>query len=171
MTHIDYGVHETAFGDVLVAMTAIGVCRLDFVDVLPGDSRPEKARTLLQSCWPDALLQEKGDRTRQVISALFATSEGAGKQSVPVHIAGTDFQFEVWRALLNIPSGQCISYSQLALASGHAGAARAVGSAVAANPVALLIPCHRVVRQDGRPGEYRWGSARKQALLAAESVR
>ena len=158
---IDYGVHATAFGEVLVAMTGTGVCRLDFVDVLT-----ESAPTFLQSLWPAAQLQKNPLRTEAVISALFAASE----QSVTVHIAGSDFQFAVWQMLLGIGSGQCISYSQLAAACGHPGAARAVGSAVAANPVALLIPCHRVIRQDGHPGEYRWGSERKRALLAAESA-
>lgn len=157
---IDYGVHRTEFGDVLVAMTSEGICRLDFVDAL-ADAAP----TFLHRLWPAAQLQENPVRTAAVVSTLFAASE----QSVNLHIAGSDFQFAVWQTLLGIPSGQCISYGQLAAACGHPGAARAVGSAVAANPVALLIPCHRVVCQDGRPGEYRWGAARKQALLAAEA--
>ncbi|MCC1495357.1 methylated-DNA--[protein]-cysteine S-methyltransferase [Alcanivorax sp. 1008] len=166
--HLDYGVHSTSFGDVLVAMTDLGVCRLDFVDALCGDSSSEKSVLFLQSLWPKAQLRKNPGRTQSVISSLFAGS--ASQQSVPVHIAGTDFQFDIWQALLQIPAGHCISYSQLALASGHPGAARAVGSAVASNPVALLIPCHRVIRQDGKPGGYRWGVHRKQTLLAAESA-
>lgn len=158
---IDYGVHATAFGEVLVAMTGAGVCRLDFVDALT-----ESAAEFLRRLWPMAQLRENPQRSEAVAAALF----GATEQPVTVQIAGTDFQFAVWQALLDVPSGQCISYAQLAAACGHPGAARAVGSAVAANPVALLIPCHRVVRQDGRTGGYRWGEARKQALLTAEAA-
>lgn len=158
---IDYGVHATVFGEVLVAMTGTGVCRIDFVDALT-----ESAPDFLHRLWPMAQLQENSRRSGALISALFAASE----QLVTVHIAASDFQFAVWQTLLGIGPGQCISYAQLAAASGYPGAARAVGSAVAANPVALLIPCHRVVRQDGRPGGYRWGEARKQALLAAEAA-
>jgi AraC family transcriptional regulator, regulatory protein of adaptative response / methylated-DNA-[protein]-cysteine methyltransferase len=161
---LDYAVHSTPFGSVLAVMTATGVCRLDFLDHPPDD-----AASLVRSCWPGAQLWENQSRIAALIDSLFAVSEGAGQQVVQVHIAGTDFQFDVWQALLKIPSGQRISYSQLAIASGHPGAARAIGNAVGANPVALLIPCHRVVRQDGKPGGYRWGAARKQALLAAES--
>ncbi|MDF1630630.1 MAG: methylated-DNA--[protein]-cysteine S-methyltransferase [Alcanivoracaceae bacterium] len=164
---LEYGVHASSFGDVLVAMTDRGVCRLDFVDALCGDFSQEKSVSFLQSLWPQAQLRKNPARTRAVISSLFAGS--TDRQPESVHIAGTDFQLDIWQALLQIPAGQCISYSQLALASGHAGAARAVGSAVASNPVALLIPCHRVIRQDGKPGGYRWGVDRKQALLAAES--
>jgi AraC family transcriptional regulator of adaptative response/methylated-DNA-[protein]-cysteine methyltransferase len=156
---IDYAVHDSAFGLMLVAQTEQGVCRMEFVD----DMRA--ARHILTAHWPAATLRESEGSSDSVITAL-----SDANPPLVLHIAGTDFQFDVWRALLTVAPGQSISYAQLAQQSGHPGAARAVGRAVGANPVALLIPCHRVIRQDGALGGYRWGVARKQALLAAESI-
>jgi AraC family transcriptional regulator, regulatory protein of adaptative response / methylated-DNA-[protein]-cysteine methyltransferase len=86
-------------------------------------------------------------------------------------VRGTDFQLRVWSALIHVPPGACVSYAMLAAAAGNPRACRATGSAVAANPVAFLIPCHRVIHNDGTPGQYRWGSVRKQAMLARENMR
>jgi len=155
---IDYGVHDGPFGLMLVAQTKQGVCRMEFVDDIAA------ARQILTALWPAATLREN----RQAGAAVMATLADTDL-TLTAHVAGTDFQLDVWRALLKVTAGQSISYAQLAEQSGHLGAARAVGRAVGANPVALLIPCHRVVRQDGQLGGYRWGVVRKQALLAAET--
>src|SRR5690606_14591818 len=95
---------------------------------------------------------------------------GAASEPLAVHVRGTNFQLAIWRALLRIPEGKAVSYGQLAAACGKPGAARAVGSAVGANPVAVLIPCHRVIQQSGALGGYRWGPERKLALQAWEQL-
>jgi AraC family transcriptional regulator of adaptative response/methylated-DNA-[protein]-cysteine methyltransferase len=89
----------------------------------------------------------------------------------PLHVQGTPFQLKVWQALVRIPEGRLVSYQALARAVGSPGAARAVGGAVGANSIAVLIPCHRVIREAGDPGGYRWDLARKQALIAWEAAR
>lgn len=154
---IDYGVHDSAFGLMLVAQTEKGVCRMEFVDDV------DAALAVLKLHWPAATLRENQQNTKPAVAVLADAS-----QPLSVHVLGTDFQLDVWKTLLKTPKGKCTTYARLAEQSGHAGAARAVGSAVGANPVALLIPCHRVIRQDGKLGGYRWGVARKQALLTAE---
>ena len=113
--------------------------------------------------WIDAGLQRDDDAAERCAAAIF---EG----SCPLRpwLKGSAFQQTVWRALLTVPRGDTVSYARLAAMAGHPLAARAVGSAVAANPIAVVVPCHRVVRGDGSAGGYRWGTARKQALLASE---
>lgn len=113
--------------------------------------------------WMDAGLRRDDDAAQRWATAIF---EG----SCPLHprLKGTAFQQAVWTALLTVPRGDTISYARLAAMAGHPQAARAVGSAVAANPIAVVVPCHRVVRGDGSAGGYRWGTARKQALIAWE---
>src|SRR5690606_332894 len=109
--------------------------------------------------------------------ALSTWAEAVGRRAagedpgmaVPTDLRGTVFQLRVWDALRRIPAGETRTYAQVAEAVGHTGAARAVGSACAGNPVALIVPCHRVVRGDGSPGDYRWGRHRKERLLRAES--
>ena len=159
---IRYGFHASPFGDCLVAVTPRGVCALRFID----DDRTTALHELAQE-WPAARLIASMSATRPVTRALF----GRQQEPIPLHVRGTNFQIKVWEALLAIPAGQLISYGALATAIGAPRAARAVGSAVGRNPVGLLIPCHRVIRESGVLGDYRWGSARKQALLAWEAAR
>ena len=106
--------------------------------------------------------------TQHYVERIFSREPGA--EALPVMVRGTNFQVRVWEALLRIPSGQLQSYADVAAAAGAPRASRAVGSAVGANPVGFLIPCHRVIRQSGIVGEYRWGTARKKAMLAWESA-
>jgi len=162
---IRYGFHATPFGDCLLALTAKGVCALRFID---GSGRADALREL-QAEWPQARLRSSLSATARVVQHLF-TRTGRGTP-LTLHVAGTNFQVRVWEALLRIPPGAVTSYAQLAALAGRPHAARAVGSAVAHNPVALLIPCHRVIRKTGAFGEYRWGEARKQALLGWEAAR
>ncbi|HEX9628129.1 MAG TPA: methylated-DNA--[protein]-cysteine S-methyltransferase [Acidiferrobacterales bacterium] len=162
-----YGVHASPFGDCLLAVTERGVCGLSF---LAGGDR-EAEIDALGARWPGARLQRAPDATRRVADRVFPVRRGGGARVVDLHVAGTNFQIKVWEALLRVPPGAVTSYGALAAGLGSPRAARAVGTAVGQNPVAFLIPCHRVIRLSGAFGEYRWGAARKQAMLAWEAAR
>ena len=156
---IKRAVHPSPFGPLRVYATARGICGLEFV---PGDARS------VEATWPGATYVDAPDTGEELVGML---SAGVLRGDVQLHLKGTNFQVRVWRALLGLPSGAAAGYGALAAALGHPGAARAVGSAVGRNPIAWLIPCHRVVREVGAIGEYRYGQARKRALLAWEQVR
>jgi AraC family transcriptional regulator of adaptative response/methylated-DNA-[protein]-cysteine methyltransferase len=166
---IRHGVHPTPFGPCFIATTPRGICALHFVE--PGAT----GRHLddLRSAWPRATVFKDQAGTAGLIRRIFggtARARAAGK-SLALLVRGTPFQMKVWEALLRIPAGRVVSYRGLARHLGRATASRAVGSAVGRNPVAYLIPCHRVIHSTGAFGEYRWGSARKKALLGWEAVR
>jgi AraC family transcriptional regulator, regulatory protein of adaptative response / methylated-DNA-[protein]-cysteine methyltransferase len=163
---IDYGVHPTPFGECLIALTERGVCGIEFLDPL----RRRGALVRLQTAWPAATLRERSRATRAVAQQVFADHSN-GHEPISLFVRGTNFQIKVWEALLRVPLGNVVSYEDLARAAGEPDATRAVASAVAGNAVALLIPCHRVIRKNGVVGEYRWGAARKQAMLVWESAR
>lgn len=156
---VRWGFHESPFGTAFVATTPRGICHLGFVD---GDRKA--ALTSLRKRWPRALMKEDRAGTRAVLAKAFR-----GRGRVPVSLAGTPFQTKVWEALLRIPPGRAASYAQVAAAVGSPKATRAVGTAVGDNPVAFLIPCHRVLRSTGALGGYRWGTGRKRAILAWEA--
>lgn len=157
---IDTAIHNTLYGPALIAMTPRGICALDFITCAD-----ENAVASVKARWPAAEVRPDPARTRVVAEAL---AGHAGEPLWPLHVQGTNFQISVWRALLGTRAGQLTSYARLAAQTGRAGAARAVGQAVAANPVAVLIPCHRVIRETGVLGGYRWGVPRKQAMLLRE---
>lgn len=163
---IDHGVHDTPFGQAFVALTPRGVCNFSFLD----DKAPEAPLADLARSWPEATLQEAPSRTQGVIHTMFDGSK-APDRPISLHVSGTNFQISVWRALLQIPPAKVVSYAQVANAVGNPKAARAVGLAVGANPVALMIPCHRVIQQNGKLGGYHWGETRKQAIHAWEAAR
>lgn len=163
---IDHGVHNTPFGQAFVALTPRGVCNFSFLD----DLAPEAPLAALAHSWPAARLQEAPSRTQGVIHTMFEGSK-APDRPISLHVSGTNFQISVWRALLQIPPAKVVSYAQVANAIGNPKAARAVGLAVGANPVALMIPCHRVIQQNGKLGGYHWGETRKQAIHAWEAAR
>ena len=160
---IGYGIHETPFGQVFVAVTPRGVCTLEFID-----DGGRGAVAALQRQWPEAVMQEDGASTRPVVDAMIKGKRG--NHPLSLYVSGTNFQINVWRALLRIPSGEITSYRDVARAIGHPRAARAVGNAIGVNPVALLIPCHRVITETGQLTGYRWGTVRKQAILAWETA-
>ncbi len=163
---IRYGFHPSPFGECLIAATSRGICALRFVGVT---GRATELDGLARE-WPRArLIQDRG--ATAVLAARAFTNLAGGKAPLRLHLKGTNFQIKVWEALLAIPEGAVTTYSALARAIGQSGAARAVGSAVGRNPVALLIPCHRVLRSVGDISGYRWGAARKQAMLAREAPR
>ena len=160
---IRYGVHPTPFGDCLIALTSRGVCALDF---LPRGT-PHAALADVRRRWPQARLEHNADTTRSIARRIFRR---ATRSRLDLHLAGTNFQIKVWEALLRIPPGAVASYADVARAVGRSRAVRAAASAVADNPIGFLIPCHRVIRSTGAIGEYHWGAARKQALLAWEGA-
>jgi AraC family transcriptional regulator of adaptative response/methylated-DNA-[protein]-cysteine methyltransferase len=163
---IEYAVHDSPFGKAFIAVTPKGVCKLSFLDGVEADEH----LTDVHKKWPNALVRENRHRTHAVIKTMFGETK---KPDLPLslHVSGTNFQISVWKALLQIAPATVASYSQVATAIGHPGSARAVGLAVGANPVAFLIPCHRVIQQSGKLGGYHWGETRKQAIHAWESAR
>lgn len=163
---ITHAVHDTSFGRAFIALTPRGVCSFSFQD----GAEPDEALIALGRTWPLAQLEEDLPRTQAVIDAML---DGAKTPDRPIslHVSGTNFQISVWKALLQIPPARVVSYAQVASAVGNPRAARAVGLAVGANPVAFLIPCHRVIQQNGRLGGYHWGETRKQAIHAWEAAR
>lgn len=163
---IEYAVHDSPFGKAFIATTPRGICNFAFLDSMEIDGH----LTALHQAWPHAMVRENHQRTLSVIRTMF-DGERKFDRPVSLHVSGTNFQISVWKALLQIPSATVTSYSQVATTIGHPGSARAVGQAVGANPVAFLIPCHRVIQQSGKLGGYHWGETRKQAIHAWESAR
>jgi AraC family transcriptional regulator of adaptative response/methylated-DNA-[protein]-cysteine methyltransferase len=159
------GFTPSPFGDCLAAQSPRGLCHLSFVD-----SDRKAAWDEVKRLWPNARWR-RDDAAAQGLLAEVFVRPGRPEARVPLKafVKGTDFQLRVWRALLRIPSGQLTTYGQLAAGIGAPSAARAVGSAVGSNELAWLIPCHRVIRQTGAAGEYRWGAVRKRAMLAWEA--
>ncbi len=162
---IDYGVYNSPFGNIFVAATARGICKLSFID----QDKVELHIDDLQRRWPKASLRNQNSDRLKIIESLFTHQEL--KRPLSLHVTGTNFQVSVWRALLQIPAGALTSYTQIADAVDRPKAARAVGTAIGSNPVAFFIPCHRVLQQSGNIGGYLWGTTRKHAMHAWESAR
>jgi AraC family transcriptional regulator of adaptative response/methylated-DNA-[protein]-cysteine methyltransferase len=160
------GFTETPFGTCLIAESPRGICHLAFVE----SETKEAAWKELQENWPNARLQRDDAAAEKIAARIFARSPRRSRAPLRAFVRGTPFQFRVWRALLQIPAGQLTTYGRLAEALGNPKASRAVGSAVGANSLAYLIPCHRVIRETGVIGEYRWGRVRKRALVAWENA-
>ncbi len=163
---VRYGFAASPFGDCLVAATERGICALEFV--VAGDRTASVER--LERTWPDARRREDATSAGAYAERIFSPS-GSGERAVTLFVKGTNFQLKVWQALLQIPAGAATSYGALAEAIDQPTAARAVGAAVGRNPIAYLIPCHRVLRESGALGGYRWGGERKQAMLGWEAAR
>lgn len=167
---IQYGIHETPFGLALIAITQRGICNLHFLDSQPGNLAAET----LRQCWPNATLHHEPTLTAPLCALIFqikgddATGVDA-PSPLKLRVKGTNFQIQVWRALLDLPLGSLTSYQSIATQLGQPTAARAVGTAIGRNPVGFLIPCHRVIRASGELGGYRWGLLRKTAMLGWEA--
>ncbi len=165
-TTIHYTVVPTTLGLLLVAVTERGVC-----SVALGDSE-ESLVSALRNEYQAATLERATDARDRLIDAVVAHIEGrASDEEIPMDVRATAFQWQVWRALQRIPEGATRTYLAIAQELGRPSAARAVARACASNRVAVLIPCHRVIRGDGALGGYRWGIARKAALLAREHAK
>lgn len=163
---IGYGFRPTPFGTVFLASTPRGICALQFVD------RSEDRRAALErlhAAWPDAAIRERRGHAARYAERIFAP---ARRRSEPLTLLlrGTNFQIKVWEALLRIPAGAVTTYGDVAHVIGQPAAARAVGAAVGRNPIAYVIPCHRVLRSTGAFGGYRWGGERKRAILGWEAA-
>jgi len=164
---IEYGIHPTPFGECLLGATNRGICALFFVQ---GNNRKE-VKEELRLRWPNAGLVEAPKATRLLIDRIFAGHSVANRAPLPLVLTGTNFQIKVWEALLQIPPGHVLSYEDVAARIGQPKASRAVGNAVAKNPISYIIPCHRVIQSVGVTGNYRWGPARKKAMLGWEFAR
>lgn len=156
---IKWGVHATPVGEALFAITERGVCAIHFSDAI----QP------LRHDWPRARLARDQAATAGVAREVAARMRGRTGERLTVVYRGTPFQVKVWEALLEIPPGTVATYGEVAARIGQPGARRAAGAAIGANAVGYLIPCHRVLRATGALGGYRWGEARKKALLEMES--
>jgi AraC family transcriptional regulator of adaptative response/methylated-DNA-[protein]-cysteine methyltransferase len=164
---IHYGMHPCPFGTCLIGVTERGVCWLSFV----GDTSPKEAVQELKERWNGATLFEHPEVTEPIANRIFCALGGGNASSVSVLLVGTNFQIKVWKALLAIPAGALVTYETLGKTIGDRQSARAIGNAVASNQIACLIPCHRVIRKSGLLGGYRWGEARKRAILGWEAAR
>ncbi len=175
---IRYGVHATPFGRALVASTPRGLCRLAFLDPEGQQDREMEAqagvRTELQRLaanWPRANIALDPEHGAELIAGVFARpSPHVDERPLHLLVKGTNFQVQVWRALLEIPPGSVVSYQAVAQRIGRPTSVRAVAGAIAANSIGYLIPCHRVLRATGAVSGYRWGPERKRAILAWEGA-
>ena len=158
---IGYGLIDTPFGLASMGWTQRGICHFAFDDPQPDQT--------LKTAWPNAVLEPDAAQAQTYARQIFPTTPTSGR--LHLVLRGTNFQIKVWEALLGLPCNSVYSYRQLAEASGYPGAARAVGNALAQNPVGYLIPCHRVIRESGEPGAYRWGAERKVMIQAWEAAR
>jgi AraC family transcriptional regulator of adaptative response/methylated-DNA-[protein]-cysteine methyltransferase len=162
--HINYSFAESPFGSLIVASTLKGVCHIAFED------NKEKAMNDLRAKFPNALFEQKLDLLQQ--NALFIFQNDWSKLGeIKLHLKGTDFQLKVWESLLKIPMGQLSTYGTIAEQIGNPKASRAVGTAISSNPVAFLIPCHRVIQSSGTFGGYMWGQTRKTAIIGWEGAK
>ncbi|TKC10355.1 methylated-DNA--[protein]-cysteine S-methyltransferase [Pedobacter polaris] len=159
---INYSYFHTLFGNLLIASTSIGICYMAFAD----DEFIAFEELIKQ--FPKAKFNKQEDKIQEDALAIF-NKDWTKNTTVKLHLKGTPFQLKVWETLLKIPKGNFTTYRAIAKAIGSSNASRAVGSAIGNNPVAFLIPCHRVIQSSGNFGQYHWGSVRKTALLGWEA--
>jgi AraC family transcriptional regulator, regulatory protein of adaptative response / methylated-DNA-[protein]-cysteine methyltransferase len=161
---INYSHAASPFGDILIASTAKGICHLSFME--------KNNRTIapLRSVFPNAAFIQKTDFFQQDALTIF-TNDWNNLPQVKLHLKGTAFQLKVWQSLLQIPFANVDTYGGIAATIQQPAASRAVGTAIGNNPVAYLIPCHRVIKSTGISGEYHWGSNRKAAILGWEAAK
>lgn len=161
---INYSFAESPFGEIFVASTSKGICCMEFAD------NHEIAFNSLLQKFPNAKFSQIVDKIQQ--NALFIFTQDWSKlKEIKLHLKGTDFQLKVWDALLKIPMGGLTTYGDIATEINNPKACRAVGTAVGENPVAFLIPCHRVIRSSGTLGNYHWGEIRKTAIIGWEAAK
>ncbi len=163
---IQYGFHPTPFGTAVLAATPRGICALRFV----GDEGETAVLSQLQAEWPNAAWEDAPELTGPLVAQIFAAERGEGERPFHLYLKGTNFQVQVWQALLSLPPGALVSYQDVARLLGNPTATRAVASAIARNPVGYLIPCHRVISGNGKLHNYRWGAARKKAIIGREAA-
>lgn len=160
---INYSFAESPFGNILVASTSKGICHMSFAD------DEKEALEALQKKFPKATYRQMVDLTQQDVLYIF-THDWSKLNQIKLHLRGTEFQLKVWETLLKIPMGQLTTYGSIAKQIQTPNASRAVGTAIGANPVAFLIPCHRIIQSTGVFGQYHWGSIRKTAIIGWEAA-
>ena len=163
---VEYGHADTPFGQCLLANTDRGIGFLGFVD----NHQPAKALEQLQKSWPGTSFNENGPHIKKIVENIFGPPQKGSSSLLHLHLQGTHFQLRVWRALLHIPAGNLVCYQDIAKLIGQPNACRAVARAIARNPIACLIPCHRIITKAGKLHHYRWNPARKKALLVHEAA-
>ncbi len=161
---INYSYAQSPFGNILIASTSKGICHMAFAD------NRQHAFVILQSYFPKATFRQMVDLFQQQ-ALYFFTHDWTKLQQVKLHLKGTEFQLKVWEALLKIPMGQLSTYGTIAKRVNCPNASRAIGTAIGSNPVAFLIPCHRVIQSGGAIGGYMWGATRKTAMIGWEASR
>ncbi|MCG8671052.1 MAG: methylated-DNA--[protein]-cysteine S-methyltransferase [Pseudomonadales bacterium] len=159
---IKFGFYQTPFGLCLIATTDRGICKLAFCD----PSEKDVMRDELKTEWQLASIQEDNQSNAHYVQSIFSLAEN--KRPLHLLLKGTNFQLKVWEALLNLESGNLTTYHEIAQQIDNPKGVRAVGSAIGKNPIAFIIPCHRVIRKTGEINQYRWGTTRKQAIIAWE---
>jgi len=164
---ISYGFCESPFGECLLATTKRGICYLGFVE----EGEKSKIFDQLLQTWPGSEFSKNPTGAISIVKNIFRMDRQKSSHPFNIQIKGTNFQINVWKALLNIPKGCLVSYQDIASYIGHPKSFRAVANAIAINPTAYLIPCHRVIAKSGKIHQYRWGSARKKALLGWEAAK
>lgn len=160
---VNYSFAESPFGNLIIASTLKGICYMAF------ETDEEKALNGLKIKIPNAIFQPKVDSIHQYALSVFQ-NDWNNLPEIKLHLKGTDFQLKIWESLLQIPFGQLSTYGDIAKQIGNPNASRAVGTAIGSNPVAFLIPCHRVIQASGNIGGYMWGSTRKSAIIAWEKT-
>lgn len=155
-----YGFHATAFGECCIAFSSEGICALIFHE------NQEEAIADINRRFQKTNFNQDNKKAAELIQQIFEKSE-----KPVLNLIGTDFQISVWRALQQIPKSETTTYAKIAKLIGRPKAVRAVGSAIGANPISFLIPCHRVIRTDGKIGGYRWGLERKKSMLENENIK
>ena len=160
--YIDYGFHSSPFGDYLLAVTEKRICHISFVE-----HSKEETEATFKTEWHLTKVGRNEKKTNETHQKIFSSNS---TQELKLLLRGTQFQVQIWQALLNIPFGAVSNYENLAAATGKISATRPAASAIAKNKIAYLIPCHRVIRKNGESGEFRWGKNKKKILLAYESA-
>lgn len=163
---VEYGLHETPFGQCLIGVTERGICWLSFLSTSDSKSEIET----MKAHWHNSVFHQDQNLTEQLVNQIFLRPIDT-KSKLHLFVKGTNFQIKVWDALLKIPSGSVTTYQGIAEKVESPRAMQAVGSAVGSNHIAYLIPCHRVIRKDGILGEYRWSSTRKKSIIGWEMAK
>ncbi len=164
---IEYGFCDSPFGECLLATTGRGICSFGFVEA---GCQTEAVEDLFQT-WPESRFRENTAGIDPIVADIFTRDPNETRRPFNLLLKGTNFQVNVWKALLRIPEGRVVSYQDIAALIGRPKSFRAVANAVAINPVAYLIPCHRVIAKTGKIHQYRWGSSRKKAIFGWEAAR
>ena len=162
---INYSYSSSPFGNIIIASTPKGICYLSFFD-----QKNEDAFIDLQSEYPNACLKESTDEHQTNALRIFNSADKKIEE-IKIHLKGTDFQLKVWEALLKLPSASLVSYNSIAKLINKPTASRAVGTAIGKNPIAFIIPCHRVIKSTGELGGYKWNNTRKTALIGWEETK